>query len=76
MMRALLLSLCLLFFGGQVRAEGFVYDLHPVQVAAGTYVLIGDTHFFNRDNGGNIANTGFVVTKTGVVVIDSGPSRL
>ena len=76
MMRALLLSLCLLFFGGQVRAEGFVYDLHPVQVAAGTYVLIGDTHFFNRDNGGNIANTGFIVTKTGVVVIDTGPSRL
>jgi len=61
---------------GAARAEGFVYDLHPQQIAKGTYVLIGDTHFFNRDNGGNIANTSFIVTQTGVVVIDSGPSRL
>ncbi|HAW39797.1 MAG TPA: MBL fold metallo-hydrolase, partial [Pseudomonas sp.] len=25
--------------------------------------------------GGNIVNTGFIVTDSGVVVIDSGPSR-
>lgn len=56
-------------------AGEFVYDLHPMMVAKDTYVLLGDTHFFNPDNGGNIANTGFIVTTSGVVVIDTGPSR-
>ena len=77
MLRCLLLALIMLFGAANMaRAEGFAYDLHPQEVAKDTYVLIGDTHFFNRNNGGNIVNTGFVVTQAGVVVIDSGPSRL
>lgn len=66
--------LCLLLAPAAWAAEPG-YDLHPVKVGADSYVFIGDTHFFNRANGGNIVNTGFIVTQSGVVVIDSGPSK-
>jgi quinoprotein relay system zinc metallohydrolase 1 len=52
------------------------YKLLPRQIADSTYVVIGKTEDFSRSNGGNIVNTAFIVTADGVVVIDSGPSRL
>ena len=52
------------------------YGLEPQEVAPGTYVLFGANEHFNFRNGGNIVNTAFVVTDDGVVVIDTGPSRL
>lgn len=57
-------------------AEGLDYQLAPRKIADDTWVLIGKTEDFSRSNGGNIVNTAFVVTADGVVVIDSGPSRL
>lgn len=52
------------------------YHLKPRKLADDTYVFIGKNEDFTRANGGNIVNTGFIVTSEGVVVIDSGPSRL
>ncbi|MFJ3485063.1 quinoprotein relay system zinc metallohydrolase 1 [Pseudomonas sp. NPDC090202] len=51
------------------------YHLQPRQIAEGTYLLEGSTENFARSNGGNIVNCGFIVTDSGVVVIDTGPSR-
>ena len=51
------------------------YSLKPRQIAADTWLLEGSTDNFARANGGNIVNTGFIVTQAGVVVIDTGPSR-
>jgi quinoprotein relay system zinc metallohydrolase 1 len=51
------------------------YALRPSAVADGIYVLVGRVENFSRENGGNIANTGFIVGGDGVIVIDSGPSR-
>lgn len=52
------------------------YGLAPRRIAEDVYVLIGKAEDFSRGNGGNIVNTAFVVAPDGVVVIDSGPSRL
>ena len=52
------------------------YQLTPRLIAADTYVVQGSTEFFSPQNGGNIANTAFIVTDEGIVVIDTGPSRL
>ena len=52
------------------------YGLAPRRVAEDVYVLVGKAEDFSRGNGGNIVNTAFVVAPEGVVVIDSGPSRL
>ena len=52
------------------------YGLKPQQIAPDTYILQGYNEDFSFENGGNVVNTGFIVTADGVVVINTGPSRL
>ncbi len=52
----------------------FDYQLQAKQVAKDTYVVVGKSESFSSANGGNIANTGFVVTAQGVILFDTGPS--
>jgi quinoprotein relay system zinc metallohydrolase 1 len=56
-------------------AHAFDYKLNPQKIADGVYVVMGSTQDFSAANGGNIVNTGFVVTNAGVVVIDTGPTK-
>ncbi len=72
-MRLLILTLafCLAL---PVQAE-LHYRLQPRQIAEYVWLLEGSTDNFDPRNGGNIVNTGFIVTSAGVVVIDSGPSK-
>ena len=51
------------------------YSLKPRLIAPDTWLLEGSTDNFAKANGGNIVNTGFIVTERGVVVIDTGPSK-
>lgn len=57
-----------------VGGADFDYGLAARQIAPGVYVFVGRTEDFNTENGGNIVNTGFIVGRDGVVVIDTGPS--
>lgn len=68
------LSLLLLALAAQVAAAQD-YHLQPRQIAADTWLLEGSRDNFDKTNGGNIVNTGFIVTTAGVVVIDTGPSK-
>jgi uncharacterized sulfatase len=52
------------------------YHLKPRKIAPDTYVVEGVNEDFTFQNGGNILNSGFIVTTKGVLVIDTGPSRL
>jgi len=52
------------------------YGLRPRELAPGHWVIEGAVDDFGRHNGCNIINTGFVHTGAGVVVINTGPSRL
>lgn len=52
------------------------YALQPRQIAEGVWVIEGAVEDFSRSNGCNIINTGFIVTGEGVVVVNTGPSRL
>ncbi len=67
----MLLLLCL----GLPAWADLDYRLTPRQIAEGTWLLEGSTDNFAKANGGNIVNTAFIVTDSGVVVIDSGPSK-
>lgn len=51
------------------------WEARPEKVADGVYAFIGEIGPRTPDNEGMNANTGFVVTKAGVVVVDSGSSR-
>ncbi|GIZ11967.1 quinoprotein relay system zinc metallohydrolase 1 [Pseudomonas sp. NCCP-436] len=68
------ITLLLLFTTGLAQAA-LDYRLQPRQIAEGVWLLEGSTDNFAPDNGGNIVNIGFIETRDGVVVIDSGPSR-
>jgi glyoxylase-like metal-dependent hydrolase (beta-lactamase superfamily II) len=48
----------------------------PLNVAPGVYAFIGDTGGRTYKNEGMNANTGFIVTTDGVVVVDSGSTYL
>ena len=59
---------------GVLTATSFDYKLTPKLIAENTYVFVGKSEDFSFKNGGNIVNTGFIVTSDGVIVIDTGPS--
>ena len=77
-----LILACCAPLAGAAQAESappreaiFDYRLAPQRIADGVYVLVGPPEDFSPRNGGNIGNTGFIVGTTGVIVIDTGPSR-
>jgi glyoxylase-like metal-dependent hydrolase (beta-lactamase superfamily II) len=65
-----LLLMGLLLFPHLARA----LDMPFKQLAPGVYVFIGETGLRTYENEGMNANAGFIVTRAGVVVVDSGPS--
>ena len=66
-----------LAIAAQYRADPATHDyrLAPRELAAGVWVIEGAVEDFSRTNGCNIINTGFIVTGSGVLVINTGPSR-
>lgn len=52
------------------------YQLQPRQIAPDTWVIEGAVADFLPANGCNIINTAFIATGDGVLVINTGPSRL
>lgn len=69
-------ALALLAACAAAFAADLDYRLQARQVAEGVFVFEGANEDFTVRNGCNIINTGFVVTGAGVVVINTGPSRL
>lgn len=57
-----------------VKANELNYNLVAEPVGEGTYVFIGSTKYFSKKNGGNIANAAYIVTNSGVIIIDTGSS--
>jgi glyoxylase-like metal-dependent hydrolase (beta-lactamase superfamily II) len=62
----------LLLIAAPAAAEQF----SPVQVSKNIYAFIGDTGMRSYENAGMNANSGFIVTKAGVIVVDSGSTYL
>lgn len=50
------------------------HALEPVRVADAVYAFIGDSGDIGPANGGDVGNSGFIVGRTGVIVIDTGVS--
>lgn len=60
----------------KVDVKTLDYRLQPRSIAPNTWVIEGAVEDFSRANGCNIINTAFVATPDGVLVINTGPSRL
>lgn len=69
--RSFLLFFALLVFS---RLAGAL-DMEFRAVAPGVYAFIGETGMRTYENEGMNANSGFIVTDAGVVVVDSGSTR-
>jgi quinoprotein relay system zinc metallohydrolase 1 len=52
------------------------YRLQARSLAPNVWVVEGDNDDFHPKNGCNIINTGFIATGAGVLVVNTGPSRL
>ncbi len=63
-----------LFFSISLLAQDYDYKLKAIKISKNTYSFIGKTEFFSVTNGGDISNSSFIVTKEGVIVIDTGSS--
>lgn len=51
------------------------YDLVPVPVANGVWMIEGATEYFTARNGGAIVNCALLRGETGLIAFDTGPSR-
>lgn len=75
---ALLLTLATLAAAAPGRPDPATLDyrLAARELAPGVYVVEGANADFEPANGCNIINTGFIVGSEGVLVVNTGPSRL
>ncbi|MBJ6373202.1 quinoprotein relay system zinc metallohydrolase 1 [Sedimentitalea arenosa] len=51
------------------------YDLQPKPAGPGIWMIEGSTDYFSMDNGGAIVNCVLLQGDSGLIVIDTGPSR-
>jgi quinoprotein relay system zinc metallohydrolase 1 len=71
-MKSLIFFFCLISY---VFSNDFDYKLKPIKLADNSYYFYGKEEYFSRENGGDIANSSFIVTKDSVILIDTGSSK-
>ncbi len=69
-------AMLLLCWAQQSGAQAPDYKLNARALADNVYVVEGANADFTPANGCNIINTGFIATGAGVLVINTGPSKL
>ena len=52
----------------------FDYKLKPIKLNNNSYYFYGKEQYFSKENGGNISNCAFIITKKSVILIDTGSS--
>lgn len=54
----------------------FAYDfkLKPIKLNENSYYFLGEKEYFSKENGGNISNSAFIITKNYVILLDTGSS--
>lgn len=50
----------------------FEYKLNPIKLNENSYYFYGKEEYFSKENGGDIANSAFIITKNSVILIDTG----
>ena len=63
----------LLFFS-VIWLHAYDYALKPVMVTENIYCFFGKPEMITKENGGNMVNSCYIMTKDGYVVVDSGPT--
>ena len=56
-------------------ANNFNFNLKPIKLSDNSYYVYGKEEYFSKENGGDIANSAFIITDKSVIVIDTGSSK-
>lgn len=64
-----------MLFALQLFSGSFNYNLEPIKLTENSYYFYGKEEYFSEENGGDIANSAFIIAKDFVVVIDTGSSH-
>lgn len=68
--------LTLLIFGFiSLFSKDFDFGLKPIKLSKNSYYFYGKEEYFSPKNGGDIANSSFIITKNSVILIDTGSSK-
>lgn len=54
----------------------FDFDLKPVKLKDNSYYFYGKEEYYSKQNGGDISNSAFIITKNSVILIDTGSSQM
>lgn len=68
-MKALVISSILLSY-----VFSFEFNLKPIKLKNNSYYFYGKEEYFSKENGGDISNSAFIITKNSVILIDTGSS--
>ena len=71
-MKSLIFFFCLISYG---FSNDFDYKLKPIKLAENSYYFYGKEEYFSKENGGDIANSSFIITEKSVILIDTGSSQ-
>jgi glyoxylase-like metal-dependent hydrolase (beta-lactamase superfamily II) len=74
LLKSHLCTLVLAVLAGLAPSAAQGHDLAPVRIAANVYAVPGDAGTVSTHNRGRVANAGFIVGPSGVIVIDTGVS--
>ncbi|MFK2823606.1 quinoprotein relay system zinc metallohydrolase 1 [Arcobacter sp. YIC-80] len=55
-------------------ANSFDFKIKPIKLTENSYYVYGKEEYFSKQNGGDIANSAFIITKNSVILIDTGSS--
>lgn len=55
-------------------ANSFDFKIKPIKLTENSYYIYGKEEYFSKQNGGDIANSAFIITKNSVILIDTGSS--
>lgn len=55
---------------------GADYSIDPVEVADQLWIVEGGTESYSVENGGAVVNSALLGTDAGIIVVDTGPSRI
>jgi quinoprotein relay system zinc metallohydrolase 1 len=72
-MKILFFLICTISY---VLSNDFDYKLNPIKLSENSYYVYGKEEYFSKENGGDIANSSFIITENSVILIDTGSSKL
>ena len=68
------MKILLIIFAFFLNLYSFDFKLKPIKINENSFYFYGKEEYFSKENGGDISNSTFIITKNSVILIDTGTS--